>query len=175
MGFYIPLSMVFYFVSLYADLKAFDAHGSRFAIWKAGSLGALPGGTLAYETTLGLFLINPLLIWYAAKTFRAGSVIKGKNRHCIDSIVLYGSNAVAITLVLVFKVAFKNRIETPPRFMRYFRDLAYHMIRPRIGEQDWGFNISQFIGVDLVDRGLKLPLLAVEALLRRYIGKPKRP
>jgi hypothetical protein len=75
--------------------------------------------------------------------------------------------------VVVFKVVFNNRMETPPSFPRYFLDLIYHMIRPRIGEQDWGFNISQFIGVDLIDRGLKLPLLAVEALLRPYIGKPQ--
>jgi hypothetical protein len=89
--FFVPLSMAFYFLSLYADLRALDAHGSRFAMWKAGSLGALLGGALAYETTLGLFLINPLLIWYAAKTFRTGSVGKNKNRHCIESIVLYGA------------------------------------------------------------------------------------
>jgi hypothetical protein len=171
--FFTPLSMVFYFASLYTDLRALDAHGSRFAIWKTGSLGALLGGTLAYETTLGLFLINPFLIWYVAKTFRTSSVGNHKNRRSIDLIILYGSNAVAIAAVVLFKVAFRNRIETPPSFLRYFRDLAYHMIRPRIGEQDWGFNISQFIGVDLVDRGVKLPLLAVEALLRRYISKPE--
>jgi len=53
----VPLSMSFYFVSLYCDLRSLGTYGWRFAIWKAASAGALLGSTLGYETPLPLFFI----------------------------------------------------------------------------------------------------------------------
>ena len=38
--------------------------------------------------------------------------------------------------------------------MIYLMRIAYHAIKPFSKETDYGFNIWQFIEVDLIDRGL---------------------
>jgi hypothetical protein len=61
------LSIVFYFISLYADLKAVQDYPLHLRRWKSISILSLVISGLAYEVTLPLFLMNPLLAWYLAR------------------------------------------------------------------------------------------------------------
>jgi hypothetical protein len=168
-----PLAMALYFVSLYFDLRAIGARRWRFT-WKAGSIAALLGSSLGYETTLGLFLINPFLVWYRQRRYQTASEGQRKGRTAL--FILYGSNPVIVVLIFVLKVILVQRDDpTLPNgdLVHYYMRMAYRVIKPVWREWDFGFNIWGFLGVDIIDRGLKLPLLALEALVQRYIEWPQ--
>jgi hypothetical protein len=166
-----PLAMALYFASLYFDLRAIGAHRWRFT-WKAGSLAALLGSSLGYETTLGLFLINPVLAWYRQRRYQTGS--EGQREGWTALFILYGSNPVIVVLIFVLKVFLVQRADAPNGdLVHYYMRLAYRVIKPVWREGDFGFNIWGFLGVDIIDRGLKLPLLALEALVQRYSEWPQ--
>jgi hypothetical protein len=165
----ISFAMALYFVSLYCDLRAIGAHPWRFT-WKLGSIAALLGSSLIYETALGLFLINPILVWYRHGRYQTAS------ERLKRLFILYGANPTIVVLILVFKVIFNQRDDsTLPNgnLGFYFARIVWRTIKPIWAEGENGFNIWGFLGVDLLDRGLKLPLLAIETLVQRYIGWPQ--
>jgi hypothetical protein len=169
----VPLSVGFYFVSLYCDLRAIRAQRWRFALWKTAGSSAVLASTLAYETTLPLFLINPLLVRHRAKRYWAESVHKREN--FLKALVLYGSVPILIVLVFVFKIIVNQRSEAPTgNLVHYLIRYAYQIVKPAsLSEHDFGFNIWHYIRVDIFDRGLKLPLLAVDSVMRQYNDWPQ--
>ena len=171
----VPLSMAFYFLSLYCDLRAFDGNFRRFLPWKCCSVAAMLASALAYETVLPLFLINPLLVWYLAKGCRGRRAAKLERAATLFQ--LYAINFVIVVAVFAFKIVVSQRQEilaAEQHSIGYFLRLAYRVIEPiRRRETDYGFNIWQFLNVDLIDRGVKLPLLALEVFLRGYIDWPQ--
>jgi hypothetical protein len=58
------LSLAFYFLSLYSDLRMLKANYSRRWLWKGIGWVSLLGSVLCYETVLPLFLLNPVLVWH---------------------------------------------------------------------------------------------------------------
>jgi hypothetical protein len=65
-AFQATFSMTFYFLSLYADLRALRAlpmTPRASVLWKLVSLVVLLLSVFAYEVVLPLFVLNPLLLW----------------------------------------------------------------------------------------------------------------
>ena len=144
--------MALYFLILYCDLRALRAERWRLTIWKAFSLGALIGATLAYETVLPMFLANSLLVWYFMRINRSEAASPHGRR---ISFMLYSTNVVAVAIIFAFKSAFSSRNETIQLLehpLRYMATLVYRLIEPIRVESDFGFNLWQFIEVDLIDQ-----------------------
>jgi hypothetical protein len=66
-AFQAPLSMVLYFVSLNAGLASLRGGQWTSAAWQAASAVALIASGLCYELTVPLFLLNPVLVAWAAR------------------------------------------------------------------------------------------------------------
>ncbi|MGH2351069.1 MAG: hypothetical protein ACRDI2_07185 [Chloroflexota bacterium] len=94
-------SLVGYFMSLYADLRVLRARRSRVWGWKVLSLTALLASVLTYEVALPLFLVNPLVVWLRARQVHGPA--RGWRLLRPDWGVVFGSNALTLTLAIVFK------------------------------------------------------------------------
>jgi hypothetical protein len=67
------LTMAFYLLSLYADLRALRGPSPGLVRWKLLSLSALVVGALGYEVVIPLFFFNVALVWwFARRTDRGG-------------------------------------------------------------------------------------------------------
>lgn len=110
-AFQATFSMSFYFLSLYADLKALDAivklPSSSFW-WKLVSLASLLLSVLAYEVVLPLFLLSPLLHWYKARQRLgrdAGTRLIAKHWPC-----LMASNFLILFAAVAYKLLVSVRV-----------------------------------------------------------------
>src|SRR4029453_2598788 len=65
------LSMVFYFLSLYWDVKFLRFQGSRMWQWKTAASLSLVTSSLSYEVFMPLFLVNPVLIALKRRQLKA--------------------------------------------------------------------------------------------------------
>lgn len=102
------LSMALYFLSLYSDLRAVRGEGLQLWGWKLLSILSLVGSTLAYELVLPLFLFNLLLVWYRRRQLYDS--VPGRQLSPKKLAVLFGSNLLALIVVIVFKALTTNRI-----------------------------------------------------------------
>ena len=99
-AFVIPLSIGFYFLSLYSDLRACRAPQGGFWKWKICGTIAMVCSALSYEVVLPLFLINPLVVW-----FRARQIPDIHNKKA--AIKVFQISLVANLLVIVLAIAYK--------------------------------------------------------------------
>ena len=67
------LSLAFYFLSLYSDLRMLKANYLRRWLWKGIGWVSLLGSVLCYESVLPLFLLNPLLVWHRRRQLEVAS------------------------------------------------------------------------------------------------------
>jgi hypothetical protein len=133
-------SVSFYFLSLYADLKAFRAYPQRWMGWKFLSLIGLVLSGLSYEVALPLLLLNPLLIWYGSpRTYQNNG-----DRYSIwrKILSLFAVNLLALMLVIGFKVlvTVRTNVET---------DLLTHLV----------YLVTGAFRVNFVTYGLGLPYI----------------
>jgi hypothetical protein len=161
-----PISMAFYFLSLYCDLRTLRANRVQAWLLKVVSAGALVGSALAYEFTIPLFLLNPFLFWLASKQYALRS---SKIRPRSLPWRSLARNVVFIAVIVAYKKSVR------PDLVNYSAIKPLHLLhtlfRRNWTEADFGFNIWQFVDVDLFERGLKLPLLAVKA--SKYVHWPE--
>jgi hypothetical protein len=97
------LMMAFYFLSLYADLRALP--GDRGKVqwgWKAVALGALALCALGYEVAIPLLIGNLALL--AAVARRRGRE-HGNGLRRSTAVAFFGSNVLVLVGILAFKVA----------------------------------------------------------------------
>ena len=96
------LSMGLYFLSLYSDLRALRAHRKHLFRWRVLSIFGLLCSALAYEVTLPLFLLNPLLAWRHAQASRE-SISRRELTRTVLLAPLAG-NVLGIALVTTYKI-----------------------------------------------------------------------
>jgi len=63
-AFAVPLCTLFYFASLYADLRVVRPGRLGAFAWKVLAIAGLLASVLTYEIWLPLFFLSPLLVWY---------------------------------------------------------------------------------------------------------------
>jgi hypothetical protein len=169
----VSISMALYFVSLYCDLRAIRATWVRARLLKLSSMGALVGSALAYECAIPLFLLNPLLVWYASNGDSPQPSNANRNRYACWSLL--GRNLALILSIFLYKQLTKPdllssvAIAEGPSYV--IRRLLHTLLGRTRNEGDFGFNLWQFIDVDVFERGLKLPLLALRAC--KYLHWPE--
>jgi len=165
-AFQVNVCIAFYFLSLYADLRAAGAGRRALWAWKLLSLLSLIGSGLAYEIALPLFLLNPLLVWFQARQLPAASEINRLSRG--RQVALLGSNALAVLLVLVFKRQATARLGPQADSAEYFYWIAVQAVSLHYGQYDYGLNLPRALALNYGQYGLGLPLV-VSHLLYRYL------
>lgn len=113
------LSMVFYFLSLYADLRQIERR-EWLGRWKAVSAAALVLSGLAYEVFLPFFLVNPLLCairqWKTSAAKRAG---------WLPAASFYLSNVVFLAAIGLYKSRVSVRAPGSGTYGWWLVDNAY--------------------------------------------------
>jgi hypothetical protein len=109
-AFMVTLSMLLYFLSLYADFRFLLSAGIKSWVWKIVSVLSLAGSALSYEIFMPLFFINPLLVgylaWHVSKDATNTESIN-KNWH-----YFYLLNLAAMVGVVLYKVSTATRMGT---------------------------------------------------------------
>jgi hypothetical protein len=98
-------SVLLYFLSLHSDLRFVAARGRAAWGWKAAAIVALIGSVLAYEVTGALFLLNVVVLAWAAG-LRGPPPWPAQSRRVVAGLVL---NVLALAAAIVFKLATTQR------------------------------------------------------------------
>jgi hypothetical protein len=101
------LSMVFYFLSLYWDVKSLRFKGSRMWQWKGAASLSLVTSSLSYEVFMPLFLLNPVLIAFKRWQLRASG--KGLRWSWMASGLFYLANPLLLGLIGIIKARNNGR------------------------------------------------------------------
>ena len=123
------LSLVFYFLSLYCDLRMLKANYSRRWLWKGTGSVSLLGSVLCYESVLPLFLLNPLLVWHRRRQLEVASRI-GQGRSSTGLPVapltsmrlalLLATNLLVLAPAVIVKVLYASRVPRHFNLAHYF-------------------------------------------------------
>jgi hypothetical protein len=122
------LSLAFYFLSLYSDLRMLKANYSRRWLWKGIGWVSLLGSVLCYETVLPLFLLNPVLVWHrrsqreVASRMDQGQSSTGLPVAPLTSMrlaLLLASNLLLLALPVILKT-YSNRVPRHFNLAHYF-------------------------------------------------------
>ena len=122
------LSLAFYFLSLYSDLRMLKANYSRRWLWKGIGWVSLLGSVLCYETVLPLFLLNPVLVWHrrsqreVASPMDHGQSSTGLPVAPLTSMrlaLLLASNLLLLAPPLILKT-YSNRVPRHFNLAHYF-------------------------------------------------------
>lgn len=108
----------------------------RLGRWKVLSAVSLLISGLAYEVTLPLFLLNPLLVWYAARQLY--SVEAGNRLVRSRAAVLFGGNLLALLLVVAFKALVTVRTNLEIDLLSHLAYLATGAVRVNYGTYGLG-------------------------------------
>lgn len=100
------LSLLFFCLSLYADLRLLRAQAGRHIGWQILSVTGLLMSTLAYELVIPLFALVPLLVWYQRRRLVAGEASTGPRIY----LVLLTRNWLLLVAIIIFKAYTTNRI-----------------------------------------------------------------
>ena len=139
------LSMMFYFLSLYSDLRALSIQGEGRRQWRLLSIFGMLGSVLFYEVALPLFLFNLLVVWYwASKTHERISTKTPTSKHFPT---LVAGNLLALALVVAYKLVVTDRLTMSGSYWSHITRLA-----------------AEATKVNLWDYGLGLPLAAGRVL-----------
>jgi hypothetical protein len=156
------LSMALYFLCLYSDLRAVRARQTRLWYWRLLSVMSLLGSSMAYEVTLPLFALNPLLVWCRARQFDSSDPGRRWVRtHLATSLA---STLLALTLAVAFKALTTIRLGNQTGNAQYFLSIVRRAIALDYGEYDYGLNLKQAILVNYGEYGLGLPRIAWKIL-----------
>ncbi len=111
-AFQAPLSMAFYFLSLYAALASLQASRPSSLSWQALSALSILASGLCYETALPLFLLHPVLIAGVARQpeLKRYSLVRVRRRATAAS----ATALVALGGLIAFKLLTTNRLAHPP-------------------------------------------------------------
>ena len=107
------LSVCFYFLNLYALLRALESSSSRAWGWIFLSIISVLASSLAYEVAIPLFALNLLFVLYRARKFDSAVQDRAGMRNKVA--LLLTSNVVALIMVVVFKALVSQRTGKFPR------------------------------------------------------------
>ncbi len=105
-SFQVNLSMLLYFFSLYAGLRALAVQTVRKMTWKFFSLLSVFLSILSYEVVVPLFLLNVLLYW------KPIARLKSKNSAHQNNAVFILLNFISLSYVLLFKAKTTIRLSS---------------------------------------------------------------
>lgn len=130
------LSILLYFLSFYADLRALQARSIQFFCgWRAAALLSLIGSVLAYEVVLPLFLLNSALFTYWIRLLN--SPLQSKQRRARLTFLL-GSNLLALLVVIGFKLATSVRVGIDTDLLSHLINLVVGAVRVNYGAYGLG-------------------------------------
>lgn len=100
------LSMLGFFLSLYAALRALRASSRAPAGWAAASLAGLFVSTLIYEAVLPLFIGSFVLIAWRGEIFRRSSFLRARGR---IAAALVAVSALSLAAIVAYKLLSTDR------------------------------------------------------------------
>jgi hypothetical protein len=103
------LAVLFFLLSLYADLRFVDAASPGRWAWKALGFAALLGSVLAYEVTGPLFLLNVVVVWMRAR--RQGA------RPSMAMTLALAANFVVLAAAIGYKLTVTDRTSLSGGFL----------------------------------------------------------
>jgi hypothetical protein len=119
------LTMAFYLLSLYADLRAARSRSQSLLWWKLIALLGLLAASLGYEVVLPLLLLNVVLTWWHARRLHAAGLSGRLGRW--GAILFLGSNIFMIAALLVYKSVTAQGVGLPPD------ETAFYAVRLVVG------------------------------------------
>jgi hypothetical protein len=135
-AFQAPLSIAFYLLSLYADLKALPANGAGRWSWRFLSMLCVIGSGMAYEVALPLFLLNPILVGYIARQRRAR--LNSSAPTAAGWLLFWTPSALAFALVIGYKLLVTVRLGVPGSYWTHLLDLVIGAPRVNFGTYGLG-------------------------------------
>ncbi|HVT01655.1 MAG TPA: glycosyltransferase family 2 protein [Patescibacteria group bacterium] len=99
------LSVLFYFISLFAALKSVSRFTMRKTLWKVISLLTLLLSVLSYEVAIPLFLVNLFILWNPYNLFLR--IVYGKRKSNLVFISVIG---IFLLYTLIFKAVTTKRL-----------------------------------------------------------------
>jgi hypothetical protein len=149
-----PLSIVFYLVSLLADLDAAGLRGSALALRRAVAITGMMISALLYEVALPFFLLNPLLVWYA-----------GKHRDALPQPVARRetrwryllTTGILLIVIAVYKAQTSPRLHAPQGMPALFRSIVTNLFRRGFKDGNYGLNLRAAFNVNFGSDFLRLP------------------
>lgn len=138
-AFQAPLSMAFYFLSLYTALRSLEGSRRSSLALHASSTLALLASVLCYEAALPLFLLHPVLIGWAARRRNLSSPRMAQVRR--RSVAVSATTLTALGAVVAYKLLTTIRLSpslTSGALIRFMKQIAwinlwyYGLASPRI-------------------------------------------
>ena len=119
------LTMAFYLLSLYADLRAARSRSWSLLGWKLVALLGLLAASLGYEVVIPLLLLNVALMWLHARRLHDAG-LSGRLGRWGASLFL-GSNILMIAVLLAYKSVTAQGVGLPPD------ETAFYAVRLVVG------------------------------------------
>jgi hypothetical protein len=141
------LSVAFYALSLYADVRFARAVGREGWPWKLLGAAALVASVLSYEITAALFLVNPFLLWYAA---RVHAIRSARDAGTLLALLL-SVNSLALLATVAFKAGTTQRTA-------FMEGLAWRIIH----------TAREATAVHFGSYGAALPLKVVQSIQNHF-------
>jgi hypothetical protein len=148
-----PLSIVFYLLSLLADLHA--RRGRALVLRRLGALAALLVSVLLYEAALPFFFVNPLIVWWAHR--RKTDVLVFRNKAHGTFFWFAGVNWTVLAAVAVYKAKTSPRLHAPHGLAALAWSIVQNLFRPGFTDGDYGLNLRAAFNAHFGDYLLRLP------------------
>lgn len=164
------LSMTFYFLSFYSDLRALSVERKTLWGWKVLSLLGLVTSTMLYEVALPLFLLNPLFVWYRGRQIierPLGGRVPFQQLIRTNFKVLLGINLLALMPIIAFKLLTTIRIGELTDLPKNIGWITKGAFAFDYGEHDYSLSYIHALAVAYGDYGLRLPNV-VWKIIRDY-------
>lgn len=152
-AFAVPVCTLFYFASLYADLRVVRPGRLGGVAWKALAVVSLLASVLTYEIWLPLFCVSPLLVWYRSRQPGVPATNPAGGLEVRGAAWLALPTVLAVAAVTTYKLLLTTRLKPAP--------LAEHVT--------WFWNLLHDAVLTTVagDFGLRLPFTLAD-IFRNY-------
>jgi hypothetical protein len=172
-GFVPNLSMTFYFLSLYSDLRAMGAPGRALWGWKLISILSIIASILTYDIFIPFFLLNPILVWYRERQMLEEQFDWSPERSQFSFTRLLRTNLIVqfcvLVPIIIFKMLTTIHLENSTIFSLIKKTIKIIMqtFDAGHGSYDWGLNYVHALIVAFFEYGLGLPFI-VWNIVRNY-------
>jgi hypothetical protein len=123
-------SILFYFLSLYADLRAYREYPHHFK-WKMVGVLAIILSGLSYEVAIPLFVINPFLVWYGKRAMDGDKTKKLQSWS--QFLALFAVNYVTLLVVIAFKLQVTVRTNVEAGLAAHVMSIIMGALRVNFG------------------------------------------
>jgi hypothetical protein len=152
--FHINLSLLLYFISLYADLRRWRPEETYWRIWRMIAWTSVLASALAYEVAIPLLCLNPFfVIWSAAQ----------KPLTRVRLWRTFVLRAAMLAVALIYKAAVTPDVRLFALTPGYYEDVARRLVSVS-GPGFYGLNLARAITVNFGELGINLPVTAIKLL-----------